>query len=117
MSEIIRKRKNQIQRAARTRSSIRGTSGRPRLSVHVSIKNVSAQIIDDEKMISLVQVTSVGVKGTNTMTQKASIVGAEIAKKALSSKIKRVVFDRGSKKYHGRVKALAEAARENGLEF
>ncbi len=117
MSEINRKRSNRIQRAARTRASITGTSERPRLSVHISNTNISAQIIDDEKTISLVQVSSVGSKTNGTMTEKAKAVGAEVAKKAITSKIKRVVFDRGAKKYHGRVKALADAARENGLEF
>ncbi|MFT4532028.1 MAG: large subunit ribosomal protein L18 [Candidatus Saccharimonadales bacterium] len=117
MSELKNKALNAIQRASRTRSNIRGTKDRPRLSVNISNKNISAQIINDEDGTTLVATSTIGVKATGTMTEKAAAVGAEIAKNAKTKKIKLVAFDRGSKKYHGRIKALADAARENGLEF
>jgi len=91
---------------------------RPRLSVHVSNLHVSAQIINDETHATLAAISTVGQKtATGTMTDKATWVGTEIAKKAKAAKISKVVFDRRSKLYHGRVKALADAARNAGLEF
>ncbi len=117
MSERRNKTVNGMGRAQRTRAHIRSTAGRPRLSVHVSNAHVSAQIIDDEKGITIASATSVGVKKAGTMTEKAEKVGEQIAKAAQSAKITQVVYDRGSKKYHGRVQALADAARKNGLEF
>lgn len=95
------------QRKIRVRAKMMATSDRPRLSVHKTNKYIYAQIIDDEK-----GVTIVSAKGT-----KASEVGTELAKKAVTKKVKKVVFDRGGFKYHGKVKALAEAAREAGLDF
>lgn len=79
--------------------------------------HISAQIIDDSKSQTLVAATTVGKKITGTMTQKAESIGQEIAKKAKSKKITKVVFDRNGKKYHGRIEALAQAARKEGLEF
>jgi large subunit ribosomal protein L18 len=117
MSEQKRKVSNATQRATRTRSSIHGTADRPRLSVHVSNRHMSAQIINDDTSKTLVAVTTVGDSSKDNLTVQAAKIGAELAKKAKSSKISRVVFDRGSKQYHGRVKALADSARENGLEF
>jgi len=117
MSEQARKVSNAKQRAGRTRSNISGTAQRPRLSVNISNKHISAQIINDDLGKTIASVSTVGLDGTHTMTDKAVKVGSEIAKKAKSSKISKVVFDRGSKQYHGRMKALAEAARDNGLEF
>ncbi len=106
------------QRKNRIRATVKGTSDRPRLSVHVSNTNVSAQIIDDSKHHTLAAVTTAGNKvATGTLTEKAAWVGAEIAAAAKKAKISQVVFDRSGKQYHGRVKALAEAAREKGLEF
>ena len=117
MSEQKRKVSNAIQRATRTRASIHGTAERPRLSVHVSNKHMSAQIINDEKHKTLVAYTTVGKKLTGTMTEKAAVVGSEIGKAAKKAKVTKVVFDRNGRIYHGRVKALAEAARKEGLEF
>jgi len=117
MSEQSRKVSNAAQRASRTRASIHGTASRPRLSVHISNKHLSAQIINDDESKTLASATTVGLKSTGTLTDRATILGAEIAKKAKANKISSVVFDRGSKQYHGRIKAVADAARENGLEF
>jgi large subunit ribosomal protein L18 len=117
MSERLKKTINNTSRAKRTRTHIKTTAGRPRLSVHISNLHVSAQIIDDEKSVTLASATSVGMKTTTNMTDKAEKVGEAIAKAAKSKKVSSVVFDRGAKKYHGRIKVLAEAARKNGLEF
>lgn len=117
MNRLISKVENKARRANRVRSRVVGTSSRPRLSVFVSNKNISAQIIDDEKNITIVGVSTTSSKVTGTMTEKASKLGEEIAKKAKAKKVKKVAFDRGSKLYHGRIKALADAARKEGLEF
>ena len=108
------------ERHTRIRASVVGTTARPRLSVFRSNANISVQIIDDEKQVTLVSASSLEkeLKLTNGgNVEAAKIVGAEIAKRAKKAKIEEVVFDRGGYLYHGRVKALAEAARENGLEF
>ena len=104
-------------RANRTRARIHGTSERPRLSVHFSNLHITAQIIDDDKKTTLAYVTTVGQKLSGTKTEKAAKIGEEIAKAAKAKKVKKVVFDRGSKLYAGRMKALADAARKEGLEF
>ena len=108
---------NKVFRAKRTRANIHGTAKRPRLSVHFSNQHIVAQIIDDDKKATLAYATTVGTKIKGTKTEKAAVIGAEIAKKAKTAKVKQVVFDRGSKLYAGRNKALAEAARKEGLEF
>lgn len=118
MSNVSSKVNNLIRRKNRIRSVVSGTTERPRLSVFVSNKHISAQLIDDTKHNTIAAVTTVGQKAaTGTMTEKAAWVGTEIAKKAKAGKIKAVVFDRNGKLYHGRVKALADAARAGGLEF
>ena len=104
-------------RAKRTRAKIHGTSERPRLSVHFSNLHNTAQVIDDHKKTTLAYATTVGAKMTGTKTEKAAKIGEEIAKKAKAAKVKKVVFDRGSKLYAGRMSALADAARKEGLEF
>jgi large subunit ribosomal protein L18 len=107
----------------RVRSKIFGTSERPRLSVYRSLKHIYAQIIDDTKGHTLVAMSSLSkeirdkVKEAKTKTEVSRIVGLALAKKALEKGITKVVFDRNGYKYHGRVKALAEAAREGGLIF
>jgi len=104
-------------RAARTRAKIHGTAERPRLTVHFSNLHITAQVIDDDKKTTLAYATTVGAKMTGTKTEKAALIGTEIAKKAKAKKVKKVVFDRGAKLYAGRMNALAEAARKEGLEF
>ena len=106
-----------IFRKNRTRAKIHGTAQRPRLSAHISNVHIIAQIINDDKGTTLAYVTTVGSKVTGTKTAKAAFVGTEIAKKAKKAKITTVVFDRGSRLYAGRMSALAEAARKEGLEF
>ncbi len=118
MSEQKRKTSNAAQRARRTRSHIHGTSRRPRLSVNISNKHVSAQIIDDDQGKTLLSATTVGSKNDKTtLTEQAKEIGITIAKNAKKIKVTHVALDRGDKKYHGRIKVLADAARENGLEF
>lgn len=104
-------------RAKRTRAKIHGTAERPRLSVHFSNQHITAQIINDDKGVTLCYATTVGAKLTGSKVEKASKVGEEIAKKAKTAKISKVVFDRGSKLYAKRMAALADAARKAGLEF
>ena len=105
-------------RKNRVRATVVGTKERPRLSVHVSNRHITAQIIDDAAHKTLVYVTTVATKGVSgSMVERATWIGTEVAKKAKTAKIKKVVFDRGSRIYHGRVAALAEAARKEGLEF
>ncbi|MDD2469629.1 MAG: 50S ribosomal protein L18 [Bacilli bacterium] len=109
-----------VFRHKRIRENIYGTSLIPRLNVFRSSKHINAQIIDDEAGITLVSASSLDkdlniANGGNI--EAAKLVGASIAKKAKQAKINKVVFDRSGYLYHGRVKALAEAARENGLEF
>jgi large subunit ribosomal protein L18 len=106
-----------VFRANRTRAKIHGTAERPRLSVHFSNIHITAQVIDDDKKVTLAYATTVGSKMTGTKVEKAAKIGEEIAKKAKAAKVEKVVFDRGSKLYAGRMSALAEAARKEGLKF
>ena len=108
---------NSIYRANRTRAKIHGTAERPRLSVNISNQHITAQIIDDDKKITLAYATTVGAKISGTKTEKAAEIGKMIGAKAKKAKITKVVFDRGSKLYAGRMSALADAARKEGLEF
>mgnify|MGYP001045813463 CR=1 FL=1 len=110
--------KARAKRHARVRSKISGTPERPRLSVYRSTKHIYAQLIDDVNGVTLVSASSVEMKLENGGNiAAATAVGKEIAERAIAKEIKNVVFDRGGYIYHGRVKALAEAAREAGLEF
>ena len=112
------KLQNRQQRHRRVRSVISGTASRPRLSVTVSNLHITAQLIDDTAGKTLGYTSTVGQKTLKgSMTEKAAWVGEEIAKQAKTAKVKAVVFDRGGKLYHGRVAALADAARKAGLEF
>jgi large subunit ribosomal protein L18 len=117
MSAIDKKILNRSLRAARVRAKISGTAERPRLTVTISNMHVSAQLIDDIKQHTLAAATTVGSKHTGTMTEQAALIGAEIAKKAKKAKITTIVFDRNGRKYAGRLAALADAARKEGLEF
>jgi len=105
------------RRKNRIRAKISGTASRPRLSVSSSNLHISAQVIDDTTGTTIVAAYDTETKLTGTKTEKAAAVGTLIAEKALKAKVTEVVFDRGGKLYHGRVKALAEAAREKGLKF
>lgn len=117
MSNLAKKLLNRSLRKNRVRAKISGTTERPRLSVTISNKHVSAQIIDDIKQTTLVASTTVGSKMTGTMSEKAALIGADVAKKAKKAKINTVVFDRNGYQYAGRLSALADAARKEGLEF
>lgn len=117
MNRLKQTEANRLRRIYRIRKTIIGSTERPRLCVRISNKHISAQLIDDSKQQTIAYVTSVGRKLDGTMIVKAEQIGTEIAKKAKTAKIDKVVFDRGAKLYHGRVKALAEAARKAGLEF
>jgi large subunit ribosomal protein L18 len=116
--QLAHKLHNRAQRKGRIRAVVSGTAERPRLHVHISNLHVTAQLIDDTSGKTLAQATTVGQKTIKgTMTDKAVMIGEQIAGKAKAAKIKAVVFDRGGKLYHGRVAALADAARKSGLEF
>jgi len=104
-------------RAKRTRAKLHGTAEQPRLTVFISNRHLIAQVIDDDKGVTLCYATTVGANMKGTMTEKAALIGTEIAKKAKAAKVKKVVFDRGSRLYAGRMSALADAARKEGLEF
>lgn len=100
------------------RAKISGTMERPRLSVFRSHKYIYAQLIDDDKKKTILSSSDQKLKrGKKTKTEAAKELGKLIAEKALEKKIEKVIFDRGSQRYHGRVKALAEGAREGGLKF
>ena len=114
--------RNEVRKARheRIREKVVGTASTPRLNVFRSNQNIFAQIIDDEKAVTLVNASSIDKElklenGGNIEAAKA--VGALLAKRAKEAKITKVTFDRGGYQYHGRVEALADAARENGLEF
>ena len=103
------------RRRKRIRAKISGTTERPRLSVYKSNTATYAQLIDDSKGVTLAAASSMGIKGNKTTSAKT--VGIELAKLAKSKNIAKVVFDRGGFIYTGRIKALADGAREGGLEF
>lgn len=119
---IKKESRNEMRKSRheRIRAKVNGTNEVPRLNVFRSNNNIFAQIIDDSKAVTLVSASSIDKElklenGGNS--EAATKVGELLAKRAKKAKIKKVVFDRGGYLYHGRVKALAEAARENGLEF
>ncbi len=119
---MINKTSSNVARVARhkrVRKNISGTAERPRLDVYRSSKNIYAQIIDDVEGKTLVSASSLeaGFEGAGSNKEAAKKVGLMVAEKAIAKGIKTVVFDRGGYVYHGRVQALAEGAREGGLEF
>ncbi|WP_141434131.1 50S ribosomal protein L18 [Bacillus sp. 03113] len=112
---VVRKKRH-----ARVRSKLSGTQARPRLNVFRSNKHIYAQIIDDVNGVTLVSASTVDKEieiSSSSNVDAAVKVGELVAKRAADQGIKAIVFDRGGYLYHGRVKALADAARENGLEF
>lgn len=115
----VDKNKSRTKRHQRVRNRLSGTAQRPRLSVFRSLAQIYAQIIDDEKGITIVAASSLekDFEGSGGNIAGAKKVGAAIAKKALEKGITEVVFDRGGYIYHGRIAALADAAREGGLKF
>ena len=121
---ISKKDKNQdrLQRHARVRKKIAGTAERPRLNVYRSLNHIYVQVIDDVKGVTLVSASTMEkaikekIKDL-TKTEAAKVVGAEVAKKALAAGIETVVFDRGGYIFTGRVKGVADGAREAGLKF
>lgn len=117
MTNLAKKLLGHSLRKGRVRSTVHGTAERPRLSVTVSNTHVSAQLIDDVAGHTLASATTVGKKMTGPRSEKAAQIGKEIATKAKKAKITRVVFDRNGRQYAGRLKALADAARKEGLEF
>lgn len=106
-----------LARKRRIRALVRGTSARPRMTVYRSLKQITVQVIDDDAGKTLAAASSVEAKGKGVTIDAAKKLGTLIAKKATDAKISSVVFDRNAYKYHGRIKALAEAAREGGLTF
>jgi len=111
-----------LRRHKRVRKNISGTSAQPRLCVFKSLSEIFAQLIDDEAGITLVASSSIDPEiksktGKSNKTEQAALVGKLLAERALAKKISSVVFDRGGYQYIGRVKALADAARESGLKF
>ena len=113
---ITSKNKLRLYRKRRVRAKISGDAKRPRLSIFRSLRRIEAQVIDDTKGTTLVHADTKMLKVKNDMAGAAEL-GKAIAKKCLAKKISEVVFDRGGYKYHGKVKALADATREGGLKF
>jgi len=111
-----------VLRHTRLRKKVAGTTERPRLAVHFSARHITAQVIDDEKGHTVASVHTTESELRSDKTSRANVVTAQkvgklIAERVASKNVKKVVFDRGGFKYHGKVKALADAAREGGLEF
>ena len=118
MSKLQSRNDVRLKRHARVRAKISGTPECPRLNVFRSNAHIHAQVIDDVNGVTLASASSVNMKFENgSNIAAATAVGKAVAEAALAKNIKKVVFDRGGYVYHGRVKALAEAAREAGLEF
>jgi large subunit ribosomal protein L18 len=122
MNEAMGKNMRRERRAQRVRTKLRSTGTAPRLSVARSVKHIQVQIIDDATGRTLAHATTTSkamldsLKGKKK-TERAAAIGSEIAKLAKAAGIERVIFDRGSARFHGRIKALAEAARAGGLKF
>ena len=109
-----------VRRHERVRKTVEGTGARPRLAVYRSLTHIYAQVIDDERGHTLAAASDVeqALKdGNGSKTERAKAVGSAVAKKAMAAGVTQVVFDRGGNRYHGRVKALADAARASGLQF
>jgi large subunit ribosomal protein L18 len=111
------KRQARVRRHTRVRRKVAGTAERPRLAVYRSNRHIYAQLIDDDAARTLASASDAEVKGGDGKTEAAKAVGALLAERAKASGIERVVFDRGGRLYHGRVAALADGAREKGLQI
>ena len=111
------KEQKRLRRKARVRAKVVGDKNRPRLNVFRSLKHINAQIIDDTAGKTLVSASDQEVKDAKNKTQAAFKVGEIIAAKAVKAGIQEVVFDKGSSQYHGRIKAVADGARQGGLKF
>ena len=122
MPSTVTRHQQRQARHHRVRKQVNGRAERPRLTVFRSLKQIYAQVIDDESGHTLVAASSLRpadpskLAGVNK-TEVAKVIGSEVAERSKAAGIRRVIFDRGGYKYHGRIKALAEAAREGGLEF
>jgi large subunit ribosomal protein L18 len=119
---IVDTREARIRRHERVRKTVAGTTERPRLAVFRSLNNIYVQIIDDTRGVTLAAASTLDEEvkkeaGGKKKSEESKLVGALIAKRAKEAGISDVVFDRGGNRYHGRVKALAEASREAGLKF
>ena len=114
---VLTKRQARLRRHRRVRGKVAGTADRPRLAVFRSNRGISAQLIDDESGRTLASATWKGVEGSGSKTEQANAVGKALADAAKKAGIDACVFDRAGYLYHGRVKALAEGAREGGLQF
>ena len=117
MVKQIDKNEARLRRHRRVRNKISGTAARPRLDVFRSAKHIYAQIIDDEQGVTLVSASTKDFNGNGGNVEAAAEIGKKVAAKALEKGITEVVFDRGGYVYHGRVKALADGAREGGLKL
>jgi large subunit ribosomal protein L18 len=117
---ITQNKRNEIRQRihSRIRQKLAGTAARPRLNVYRSLSHIYAQVIDDQNGVTLVSASSMQLKlKTGGNVAAAKEIGKAVAEKAVAQGIKKVVFDRGGYLYHGRIKALADAAREAGLDF
>jgi large subunit ribosomal protein L18 len=114
---MLEKKAKRIIRHKRVRAKAEGTAAKPRLCVFRSNQHIYAQLIDDTTGKTILTANDSTTKGKDKKTDSSKKVGTEIAKLAVEKKITEVIFDRGGNKYHGRVKALAEGAREGGLKF
>jgi len=115
--KLTKLRQNRQSRKIRIRHRVKGSNDRPRLHVFRSNRYMYAQIIDDQKRVTVVAASEKEITDSGTKLERAAAIGKLIAAKAKKAKITKVCFDRGYYKYHGRVKALSEAARSQGLEF
>lgn len=115
-NHLLKKQLGKTLRKSRVRARVSGTAERPRLTVTISNTHVSAQIINDEASKTIAHATTVGAKVKGTLTEKSAVIGKEIATKAKKAKVNKLVFDRNGRAYAGRLKALADAVRQEGIE-
>jgi len=119
MNQAKAKQAQKERRIKRVRAKIQGTEARPRLAVKRTLKHIYAQVIDDQRGQTVVACSDaeIKVKGKKSKQDLAALVGKTVAERALAKGVKRVIFDRRDKRFHGRVKAVAQGARDAGLEF